>query len=113
MRALGSDEALEIVASQQFGVLDRTGLTRAQVEAAAWTVADGVEGPISVGGARAIALAVAVGRTARWPVVAWRVPGFGWLADRVYSFVARHRHRLPGEAPWCIRHAGECESSDS
>ena len=110
MRAIGPDAALEIVASQRHGVLERTGLNPEQAAVAAWTVS--VDDRIAVGGARAIALAIAVGRDARWPTALWKVPGCAWLADRVYLFVARHRYRLPGETPWCTAHPGECESDD-
>ena len=111
MRAIGSDVSLDIVASQQHGVLERTGLSTEQATVSAWTVASDDE--VSVGGARAIALAIAVGRNARWPTVFWRLPGFGWLADRVYLLVARYRYRLPGETPWCTAHEGECTDVDS
>ena len=108
MRAIGPDERLEIVASQHHGVLDRTGLTIEQTATAAWTVAQHDGGNVVVGGARAIALAIAVGRNARWPTAPWRVPGFGWLADRLYLLVARYRYRLPGQTPWCVAHPDEC-----
>jgi predicted DCC family thiol-disulfide oxidoreductase YuxK len=93
------------VASQRPGVRRRTGLTDADAAAAAWCVADGVR----VGGARAIALAVAVawGRTVPlWP---WRVPGVPRLLDVLYDLVAANRARLPGVTPWCAAHPGECD----
>ena len=31
-----------------------------------------------------------------WLAALWRVPGFPWLAHRVYRFVAANRRRLPG-----------------
>jgi predicted DCC family thiol-disulfide oxidoreductase YuxK len=81
------------------------GVTRAEGDAAAWTVADG---GVKVGGARAIALALAVGRQAQWPVLPWKVPGAPWLFDQIYAFVAANRHRIPGETPWCLEHVGDC-----
>ena len=110
MRAIGPGTALEIVASQQHGVLERIGLTREYTAAAAWTVGGDVD--VVVGGARAVALAIAVGRDARWPTAPWRVPGFDRLADWAYRLVARHRYRLPGQAPWCATHPGQCDPSD-
>lgn len=71
-----------------------------------WTVAD--DGT-SVGGARAIALMIAVAWQTRLPLLLWRIPGAPWTLDRVYEFVARHRHRLPGRTPWCAAHEGACE----
>lgn len=88
--------------SQLDGVLDRTGLTPHQVAAAAWCVAPGVQ----VGGARAIALGLAVAWQHRLPLVPWLVPGVPALLDVVYTAVARHRHRLPGTTPWCVANPG-------
>lgn len=91
-------------------MLERTGLTAHQVEVAVWAVSD--ELGVKVGGARAVALAMAVARSARWPLLPWRRParwfGVPWLADRVYAVVAANRHRLPGVTPWCTAHPGDC-----
>ena len=97
--------ALELVASQAPGVLDRTGVTESEAEVAAWTVApDGTRSAVLA----AIALALAVGRGARWPTLPWRLPLAPWVLDRVYQFVADHRSWFPGETPWCDAHPGEC-----
>ena len=93
-------------------------MTDAEADQAAWTVwADanggGKTAPelvAKVGGARAIALALAVGRDAAWPLLAWKVPGIAWLLDRVYAVIAANRHRVPGESPWCEQHPAECAS---
>lgn len=72
---------------------------------AVWAVTpDGTK----VGGARAVALALATGRSARWPVWAWAVPGIPWLLDQAYGLVALNRRRLPGESPWCVEHPEDC-----
>jgi len=89
-------------------VADRTGLTREQTDAAAWTVAD----DIRVGGPRAIGLALAVAWNSRLPMLPFRIPGVGWILDRVYEQIAAHRGRLPGETPWCLAHPGECSPPD-
>ncbi len=103
MRRLDRHERLDIVASQSIGQRESTGVTEAEGDAAAWTVADG---GVKVGGVRAIALALAVGRQARWPLWPWHVPGAPWLLDRAYQLVAANRHRLPGQTPWCLDHEG-------
>ena len=96
-----------MAASQQHGVRDRTGLTVEQTERAAWTV--GADGSV-VGGARSIALALAVAWRSRLPLLPWRVPGVPWLLDRIYEFVARHRRRLPGTTPWCVEYPDDCDA---
>lgn len=105
MRRLDKRDRLHIVASQATGQRQSTWVSEEQAEVAAWTVA---EGGVKVGGARAIGLALAVGRQARWPVWPWKVPGAPWLLDQAYALVAANRHRLPGERPWCLEHAGGC-----
>lgn len=42
-------------------------------------------------------------RTSRWMLMRplallWRVPGFAWLADHVYSWVADHRYLFMGRS---------------
>ena len=107
LRRLDRRAALELVASQTPGALDRTGVSASEAEVAAWTVTpDGSK----VGGARAIALALAVGRGVRWPVLPWKLPLAPWVLDRVYRFVAEHRSWFPGETPWCEAHPGECNA---
>ncbi len=92
------------MAAQRAGVRDVAGLTEVETAAAAWCVAPGVR----VGGARAIALALAV--ALRTPILLWpwRVPGVPFVLDRLYDLVAANRHRLPGVAPWCATHPDEC-----
>jgi predicted DCC family thiol-disulfide oxidoreductase YuxK len=96
--------AVEIVGAQT-DAGRRCGLSRAETDAAAWAVAEGVR----VGGARAIGLALAVARGSRWPVLPWSVPGMPWVLDRAYAFVADHRHWFPGDVPWCEARPGECD----
>lgn len=109
MRRLDKHDRVEFVASQQHGVLDRTGVTADEADVAAWAVgADGSK----VGGARGVALALAVGRDTALPTLPWKVPAVPWVLDRVYEFVARNRTRLPGDTPWCVEHDGECTPPD-
>ena len=42
-----------------------------------------------------------------WPLARfWRIPGFPWLADRVYAWVAQHRYLFMGRAA----PSAECEN---
>ena len=53
-------------------------------------------------GHRAIAAALRAGHPPWRPVGALLVaPGFSWLAERSYSWVADHRYALPGGTPPC------------
>lgn len=105
MRRLDKHDRLTIVASQANGQRDQTGVSEVEGNVAVWAIAPG---GIKVGGARAVALALAVGRQARWPVLPWKVPGASWLIDRVYALVAANRHRIPGQTPWCLEHPDQC-----
>ena len=92
------------MASQAHGVRGRTSLSESQTDRAVWTVIDDV----SVGGARAVALFLAVAWNTRLPLMPWRVPALPWMLDRAYEFVARNRHRIPGDTPWCVTHPEQC-----
>lgn len=107
LEALDRRHRLRVVAAQQPGVADSLGLTPEETAAAAWVLTpDGSR----CAGARAIATAVAVALGTRLPLVAWMVPGFGPLADRVYAWIADNRRRLRGDQPWCARHPERCQS---
>lgn len=93
------------MAAQAHGVHARTGLTAAQTERAAWTVT----GDVRAGGPRAVGLFLAVAWNSRLPLLAWRVPGAPWLLDRIYEWIARNRHRFPGQTPWCNEHPEACD----
>lgn len=96
-------------AAQETGVRALAGLSRERTDAAAWTVTTDPES--AVGGARAVALLVAVSWQSSLPLLPWKVPGVPRALDRAYEFVADRRHRLPGETPWCDAHPGVCEST--
>ena len=83
----------------------------AEADRAAWTVLDDGSRSSKVGGARAVGLALAIGRDAAWPTLAWKVPGVPWVLDRAYDLIATNRHRLPGQIPWCEANPDECTPS--
>jgi predicted DCC family thiol-disulfide oxidoreductase YuxK len=88
---------LEVFAWQQPEVLDRTGLTRAQVRNAAWCQYDGrwYRGAAAV----EMALAVVTGRT--WIMGLHRIPVIAQLQNLGYAWIAQHRHWFRGVAPYC------------
>lgn len=97
------------MAGQQHGVRERFGLTVEQTDRAAWAI--GADGTV-VGGARAIALVVAVAARSRTPLWPWRVRGLPSLLDRLYELVASVRRRLPGVTPFCVEQPEACEPLD-
>lgn len=82
-------------------------MSRSRTEAAAWTVASDPE--VVAGGARAVALLLAVTWQSQIPLLPWRLPYLPEVLDRLYEFIARNRARLPGAVPWCVAHPGACE----
>jgi predicted DCC family thiol-disulfide oxidoreductase YuxK len=79
--------------------LDDLGLSVGQCRAAVQWVGEGGQ---LASGHGAIAATLRAGRPVWRPVGALLVvPGFSWLAERLYSWVAGHRYRLPGGTPAC------------
>lgn len=79
--------------------LEALGLTRADVDAAAWWVD---EAGRRASGDRAVAAALRI--APGWPGLLGRAiaaPPLRWLAPTGYRIVARNRHRLPGGTPAC------------
>lgn len=105
VRALDRHRRVTSVPSQKPGVPEAHGLTRAQVEAAAWAVLpDGRR----VQGAAAINWTLAVALGNRLPVFVYGLPVIHQIQDRVYAWVADHRSRFPGDTPYCRQHPDEC-----
>jgi predicted DCC family thiol-disulfide oxidoreductase YuxK len=80
---------VEVRPNQEAGLIERLGLTRAQVDRASWAV--------EAGGAK-FEGAAGINRVFRelgglWAVVGalYRVPPIGWVEDRYYRRVARRR----------------------
>jgi len=97
------DEAGRVLAlpNQTPGLIERYGLSRAAVDQEVWTIDAGGG---KLGGTAAVNRVLAeLGGV--WPWLSralWLAPLF-WLEDRVYRWVAAHRHRLArwGIAPEC------------
>lgn len=84
------------------------GLTRADVEAAAWWI--GTDGSAARGEQ---AVAAALRSATGWARLLGRalgLPGVRRAARPGYAFVARHRHRLPGSTPACATAPGITEA---
>lgn len=103
---------VRIEPSQGPGVRERFGLTEADARSAAWAFSlpiDGHREGFRWRGAEAVARALdAICETRLWvPLV--RIWGIRQAAAWCYSWVARHRSRFPGVAPWCEQFPGSCE----
>lgn len=96
--------------SQTPGILDRYGLTRAQANCNAWTIEP--NGRERAGAAAINRVLEELGGVWKSLAAAYRLPPFRWLEDRLYRWVARHRHWLSsiwGAAPECEQPGIECE----
>ena len=94
--------------SQTPGLLEETGLSRADVDREAWVITrDG----------RRYAGAAAINRTLaelgawRFLAFAYAAPGLRWCEDRIYAWFARNRGRFArwGVIPACARPGVSCE----
>jgi predicted DCC family thiol-disulfide oxidoreductase YuxK len=97
------------IANQKRGVLSRYGLTRKEVDRAAWTV--GRDGQRSQGAAAVNRVMQEVGRPWSALAAAYRLAPVAALEEAVYRSFARHRssfHRL-GVRPECEEPGSDCE----
>ncbi len=105
VQALDRHRRVTAVPFQKPGTLEAYGLTVAECEAAAWAITpDGAR----YRGAGAIDMALAVGLGVGLPYWLYRIPGVGWVQDRVYDWVVANRHRLPGDVPYCDQYPDAC-----
>ena len=89
--------------------LDSLGVGRDECEAAVqWIAADGTR----ASGHHAVARTLIHGGKG-WAVLGrfLLLPGVSWLAGRVYAWVARNRHRMPGGTAECALPADERAST--
>ena len=105
VQALDRGRRVTAVPFQKPGTPEAYGLTVADVEGAAWAI---TPGGTTYRGAGAIDMALAVGLRFGLPLWLYRVPGNGWVQDRVYDWVVNNRHRFPGDTPYCEQHPDEC-----
>lgn len=110
LEKLDRHDRLTCVASQRSGVRSEFEISDEEAEDSAWTI--GPDGE-RAGGARAIALAVAVATGNRFTYIPWKIPGGTWAMGKTYRFIADHRGRLPGTTPWCEQHPDECATKAS
>ncbi len=107
VQALDRHHRVTVVPFQEPGVPAAHGLTVAECEAAAWAVTP-EPGRRRYRGAAATNLAVAVALGTPLPYRFYVVPGIRHIQDAVYAWVVDHRHRLPGDAPFCDQHPERC-----
>ncbi|MFT8394958.1 thiol-disulfide oxidoreductase DCC family protein [Propionibacterium sp.] len=91
--------------AQRAGVQDRFGLTEADIRSTVWAFRSGRRSS----GAAAISLVLDAALGVRVCSAVHRLPGVHQVQEKVYQWVANHRYLLPGAAPWCNQHPGDCE----
>jgi len=97
-RALDRYHRVTAIPFQRPGVPEAFGLTVADCEIAAWAIAPGMA---PQPGAAAVMLTLAVARGSRVPWVIYHLPILQQVQEGIYALVARYRHRLPGDIPYC------------
>jgi predicted DCC family thiol-disulfide oxidoreductase YuxK len=103
LRLADGKRLIETVPYQRGGVPERLGLSRERcAESVHWRGPDGTV----ASGAAAISAALAVALDAEWPGRLYLRTGSA--QERLYRWVAAHRHRLPGITPWCTRYPRDC-----
>src|SRR3954453_8083320 len=105
VRALDRHHRVTAFPFQKPGVPEKFGLTVADCEAAAWAIAPGFA---PQPGAAAVMLTLAVARGSRTPWVIYHLPILQQVQEGIYALVARYRHRLPGDTPYCEQFPDEC-----
>lgn len=97
---------IDAIPFQRPGIGVEYGLAPEDLAKSIWLITDQPprSGAAAVSGALDIALGV---RVFGW---LYRVPGIGWIQERVYRWVATHRHRLKGKTPWCHSHPEDCSA---
>lgn len=105
LKAIDRRDRVTIVPFQTPDGLGQYGLTLEACRQAAWAVTPAgqrLRGAAAIQGALDAALGTCV---FLW---FYQLPGMRWLQDRIYRWVARVRHRLPGVRPYCSAHPEAC-----
>lgn len=71
----------------------------------AWAIT--VDGRCEAGG-QAATLIASILLQKRWPVTVGRFAGIRHALSFGYRWIARNRHRFPGDMPYCTAHPGSC-----
>jgi hypothetical protein len=105
VRALDCHRRVTALPFQQPGVPEAYGLTVTDCERAAWAIAPDLP-PQPAAAAVMLTLSVALGSRVPWSL--YRLPGIRQALEAFYALVARNRHRLPGDTPYCEQFPEEC-----
>ena len=98
---------MRVLPNQLPGLRVRVGLTRAQLDRAAWAIDSA---GVRYAGAAAANRVLRELPHWRWFARLYDFPPFGWLEDRVYDWIAAQRGRFSsgGVVPECERPGVEC-----
>ncbi|HNB54508.1 MAG TPA: DCC1-like thiol-disulfide oxidoreductase family protein [Anaerolineales bacterium] len=92
---------------QKPGLPEQLGLTVAECEQMAWAV---TPAGAQFGGAAAVNMAMAVAAKTRVPIWLYALPGIRQIQNKIYDWVVRNRHRLPGDVPYCEQFPEVCDN---
>ena len=104
IRRLDKHGLLTIVAWQEPGILESTGLTHEDVKSAAWFI----EGSKRYRGAAAINHAISSALGFGLLTQVYNLPGIRQLEDFVYAYIAANRSLFRGIKPYCRRETVKC-----
>ena len=105
VQALDVSQRVTVVPNQQPGLVERLGLTRADVDRSAW--AQTPDGRLYAAAA-AVNLTLGVMWRTRLPWRLYQLRPLRRLEDAAYRWVAANRHRFPGLTPYCQQHPPAC-----
>lgn len=105
VRAVDRRGRVTIVPFQKPGEPERHGLTVAWCEQSIWAITpDGATYHAAAAANLTVAVAFGV------PLSLWlyAIPGIAAAQEAAYRFIARSRHLIPGDTPYCEQHPEEC-----
>jgi hypothetical protein len=104
VHALDRHRRVTALPFQQPEVPETYGLTVTDCELAAWAIAP----DFAPQSAAAVMLTLSVALGIRVPWSLYRLPVIRQALEAFYTLVARNRHRLPGDPPYCDQFPEEC-----